>query len=384
MYRFVSKISNSGTWRIDSDGFLRVTMCVLCGGVFDYAKADLPEELTRLKPDLDVWRVRIPDNAFSGDFLKSAEGKPVIAWNHEWQEAAQLDKEAIIGALAGAAKMEGTEMVMDAIISDKGSIEAVKNGDLQDISAGYHSSIDPLDGDPEADAVQMPTEMNHVVLLPVGRGRCGRSVRILNKKENVMVKVKIKNAAGEEKEYQFSNEDDAKQAEGMAKDKSDADVAGVKQEGEVQMQAKNHELADAQAKFAQITAALQSLEAEKVLLEQSIKQYQSEEFQESQSKEREAYKADEQAVVENGCDEDGKKELSGKLQNAKTISERRKIVTAHICNAKGIAFDENNDKLLFGVLVKTLNKKIATEVRKPIASVRVNNSEAPVHPVFAR
>jgi len=150
------------------------------------------------------------------------------------------------------------------------------------------------------------------------------------------------------------------------------------------MQAKNHELADAQAKFAQITSALQSLEAEKVLLEQSIKQYQSEEFQESQSNDRLAYKADEQAVVENGCDDAGKKELEGKLQNAKTIPERRKIVTAHICNAKGITFDENNDKLLFGVLVKTLNKKTATEVRKPIASVRVNNSEAPVHPVFAR
>lgn len=382
MYRFVSKISNSGGWRVDGDGFLRVTMCVLRGGVFEYAKNDLPEELTSLKPDLKVWRVRVPDNAFSGDFLKSAEGKPVVAWNHEWQETAKLDKEIIVGALAGSATMEGTGMVMDAIINDAGVIAAVKNNDLQEISAGYHSHVETVDGDAEADAVQMPTELNHVVLLPAGKGRCGRSVRILNKKETTMVKVKIKNSVGEEKEYAFSNEDDAKQAEGMAQEKSDADVAAVKKEGEGQMEAKNHELADAQAKFAEITAALQALDAEKVLLEQRIKQYQSEEFQEAQAMERDEYKAGEQSVMENGCDEASKKELEGKLQNAKSIAERRKIVVAHVCNAKGIQFDEGNDKLLFGVLVKTLNKATVTEIRKP-AKVEVNKRDES-HPIFVR
>ena len=165
MFRFGSRICNADKWRIDTDGFLRITMCVLRDGVFEYAKEDLPKELTDQKPDLKTWRVRIPEAAFTGNFLKTAEGKPVISWHHEWQETDNIDKERIVGAMAGEATVEAGAMVIDGVIHDANVIAAIKAGELVEISAGYHSDIEPLDGDPDADAVQRELKMNHVCLL---------------------------------------------------------------------------------------------------------------------------------------------------------------------------------------------------------------------------
>ena len=380
MFRFKSQITNSsGNWRIDSDGFLRVTMCVLRAGVFKYAKKDLPKEITDLKPEIEVWRVRVPEKSFSDDFLKSAEGKPAIAYDHEWQGVDDFNPNEVKGSLAGSAVCDGYEMTIDAVITDKDTIEAVKSGELCEISAGYHSNVDLLADDPEADAVQIPTEMNHVVLLPVGRGRCGPSVRILNMKgeTKMSVKVKMKNSAGEEQSYEFTNEADAQTAEKMAQDQSAAKGA--------QMEAKNHELADAQTKFAEINKVLTALNAEKTILEQKIKQYESEEYQETQAQERDAYKADESAVIENACNEAEKKDLNAKLQNAKSVKERREIVTATICNSKGIDYKPENASILFGVLCKTMNKASSTVVRKP-AQAKFKNSDGTdgdfVHPIM--
>ena len=398
MFRWTSRIANNDRWRVDADGFLRVTMCVLRTGVFEYAKADLPEELTNQKPDLRVWRVRIPETAFTGDFLKTAEGKPVIEWSHEWQEAASIDKEKIVGAMAGEAKVDVGAMVIDGIIHDPKTIAAIKAGELVEISAGYHSDIVPLDGDPEADAVQGELAMNHVVLLPEGRGRCGPSVRILNAKETTMVKLRIKNAAGEEKEYSFTSENDANEASRLVKEQQAPVEPGDKQgevvdkvpggdgptEGKDEAKVENHDLATAQAEFAKIDQAMKAMEAEKILLEQKIKQFESEEFQEAQAMERNEYSKDEDSLMENS-DEETKGKLQEGLKDAKTMNARRKVVTSILCNAKGIQYDEQNAKLLFGVLVKTLNKKTATEIRKPVVSAKtVNHSGEAVHPIFAR
>ena len=191
------------------------------------------------------------------------------------------------------------------------------------------------------------------------------------------VKVKMKNSAGEEQSYEFTNEADAHTAEKMAQDQVAAKGA--------QMEAKNHELAAAQAKFDEINQSLTALQAEKTILEQKIKEYESEEYQESQTQEREAYKADESAVIENACNEAEKKDLQAKLQNVKSVKERREIVTATICNAKGIEFKPENTAVLFGVLCKTMNKASSTVVRKP-AQAKIKNSDEKggdfVHPIM--
>ena len=386
MYRFTTRFCNESPWRIDADGFLRVSMCVLRPGVFEYDAKDIPEEIRKKKPDLKVWRVRIPENAFDDSFLKSSEGKPVIAWSHDWQETANIDKETLVGAMAGTALMEAGAMLIDAVISDKKTIEAVKGKNLEEVSAGYHSEIDVVDGDAEADAIQKPTMLNHVVLLPKGKGRCGPSVRIINsKRETVMVHVKLTNSKGVQKTYAFENEADAKAAEEMVQEHDG--------EHKADMEAKNHDLASAQSEFAKINQQLQALEASKLLLEQQIKQFESEEYQEAQGAERAQYSQDEKAVVENcsgaTSNSDGKgpadlkEKVEGELKNAKTMNERRKIVTSMVCNAKGIPYDESNVKLLFGVLARTMNKASATEVRKPIVTKTVNADDKK-HPIFQR
>lgn len=371
MYRFSSKLQNATDWRVDADGFLRITMCVLKSGVFNYAKKDLPEEITKIKPELDVWRVRIPDGSFSTDFLKSAEGRPLIAFKHEWQDVNTFDPTDIKGALAGSAIVAGGAMVIDGVVNDADTITAITSGELQELSAGYHSTVDVLENDPEADAIQIPTVMNHVVLLPLGRGRCGPSVRIMNEKGTAM-KWKVTNSVGE---YEFENEDDSKVAEAMVKD--------VETKNAADMEVKNHELADAKAKFGDIEKAMQALDAEKKILEDRIKQYESEEYQEAQMMERQAYMTNEKTVIENGCDDASKTELDAKLQNAKTLGDRMRVVTAHICNSKGIDYSDDNAKMLFGVLTKTLNKASVTEVRKPVQS-KVNNADDKKHPIFVR
>lgn len=394
MLRCILKISNEGEghWRIDDDGFLRVTACVLRSGVFPYAKKDLPAELTNARPELDVWRVRIPEDAFGSEFLKSSEGKPVIAWRHEWQEADGADKEPAVGALAGAPAVQDGRQIMDALITNADTIAAVKAGDLQEVSAGYHSTVEILNGDPDADAVQRPISMNHVVLLPAGRGRCGHTVRILNQKDTKMVTVKLMNAGGEEKEYRFTNEEDAKVAQEMVSDQAakgeaekdalKATAAESEKKAAGDMEAKNHELAESQSKFAEIDQTMKAMEAQKILLEQQIKQYESEEYQSGVAKERGEFDAGEKSVMEN-CSDGEKKEAEAKLQNAKTLDERRKVIVGVICNSRGIPYDEANAKALFPVIVKTLNKATVTEVRQPVTK-KQDKGDAPVHPVFAK
>lgn len=360
-------------WRIDEDGFMRITMCVLRGGVFDYSKKDLPTEVTRTAPDKEVWKLNIQDK-FSDEFLKSIEGKPVIIYKHDWQDVKTIDKDDIMGSIAGSPRVEGNAIVVDAIITDQKTIDLIHAGELVEVSAGYNSNVD-IASDKGYDAEQIPTNANHFVLLPKGEGRCGHSVRIINtKKETVMVKVKIKNSSGKEAEYQFTNEEDAKVAEQMVSEET------VEHTGA--MEVKNHELAEAQARFAEINQALSAMNAEKMLLEQKLKEFESEEYQEGQMMEREAYKKDESAVIENACNSDEeKKEVEAKLQNAKSIKERMGILTAHVCNAKGIPYDEANKKVLFGVLVKTLNKATVTEIRKP---VKQENAPTNIHPIHRR
>ena len=86
-------------------------------------------------------------------------------------------------------------------------------------------------------------------------------------------------------------------------------------------------------------------------------------------------------MIENALDVEGKKEVEAKMMNAKTVKDRMGIVTSHICNAKGIPYEEANAKVLFGVLVKTLNKASVTEIRKPAATTAVQEK---IHPIFYR
>ncbi len=188
-----------------------------------------------------------------------------------------------------------------------------------------------------------------------------------------MVIMKIKNSSGEDAEFKFSNEADAEVAASMVKENEAA--------GAVQMETKNHELAEAQKRFAEINQALSAMNAEKMLLEQKLKEFESEEYQESQLAERAQYKSDEATVIENACDAEQKKEVEAKLMNAKSVKERKAIVTSHICNAKGIPCDESNINGIFAVLCKTLNKATVTEIRKPNTAPAVQEK---VHPIFHR
>ena len=111
-------------------------------------------------------------------------------------------------------------MRCDLLISDRDAIEAVKRGELAEVSAGYEGEITYGDGTFSGEtyqARQSDFRFNHILLLPSGAARLGPDTRIINKRTTDMaeytVKQHFKNGA---RTFRFTNEADKEEAERMA------------------------------------------------------------------------------------------------------------------------------------------------------------------------
>lgn len=66
---------------------------------------------------------------------------------HEWRTPDNAMKDGLtVGAVAGTPWVEGDELRCDLLISDRDAIEAVKRGELAEVSAGYEGEITYGDG----------------------------------------------------------------------------------------------------------------------------------------------------------------------------------------------------------------------------------------------
>ena len=88
-------------WNIDPDGMLRVSAYIIKGGVFPYRADDLPEDFRQATGKRDTVREFINPASFTDEVLKTLEGKPVVAYEHEWIEAGGKARERIVGNIAG-------------------------------------------------------------------------------------------------------------------------------------------------------------------------------------------------------------------------------------------------------------------------------------------
>jgi len=171
-------------WRVDDNGFLRITIRLISCGVMEYGREELGND-PALGELPDVVSVNVPPDAiFSPHAMQSIEGMPVIGGYHEWIEADEERKNHEVGSVAGEARQSGPYLEVDLSIRDPDTIAKIKSGELTEISSAYTAYYDVTPGsyeDVAYDVAQNTIRFNHVALLPNGEGRGGREVRILNK-----------------------------------------------------------------------------------------------------------------------------------------------------------------------------------------------------------
>ena len=182
-------------WDHDENGFLRNSIRFGRVGTMEYLGDELgPERDPSIAAD-DILNIMIhPDTLFDPGSIRSLEGMPVVAYEHAWAEVENMtfgdedgsgQKFAQVGSVAGTPRQNGPYLEGDIVITNKNVMEAIKNGELAEISSAYGALYKMESGEYDNshyDGCQREIRYNHVCLLPQNEGRAGTDVRILNDK----------------------------------------------------------------------------------------------------------------------------------------------------------------------------------------------------------
>lgn len=264
-----SSISPVGVqWNIDANGFLRIndSNCMRAG-VLDYAREELLEQGVEI-PDwvigdtiglyVDLSEIQDPES------LKSLEGVPVLL-GHEWLDALDIaegnnDKDIIMGSISGKPQVIDGFVKTEQLINDARGVNGVVSKKLVDLSAAYIYDIVWEPGkfnDVAYHGKQVKLRYNHVGLLPEGRGRAGKQVRVFNKKPESKEVPKMA-----EENYTSVHIKGLGTIRVHSQDvKALNEYAEKAENNEAEVEAKNISLADAEAKLAELTSAQEELAA---------------------------------------------------------------------------------------------------------------------------
>lgn len=364
-------------WRIDDDGMLRVTANILKEGIFPYKPdSSYPAELAQKTKVLEF----ISRRQFTEDALATLEGKPVIVGDHEMLTVDEEDQESIearkIGSVAGKPKVTDDGFIqVDLLITDPETIRRIQDRDLIEVSAGYRSLLAFITGmfdGLEYDAEQTDIRFNHILILPYGKGRCGRDVKILNKKEEITMPIKISRMVGNsQRDYVFENENDAKVAEQMAKETEDAATKTLSD----RVNAMEGEVADKEKENEGLVTEKAGLEERVAVLEEALKKllYLKENEQAGQ----------EEAIIaeEMNADDDKEADAAKKdVEKANSLEERRSAIVKRVARMNGIDADawsqeqiDANFSMLANRAKKQAEKRDNGERSSKVEGVR-NNS----------
>lgn len=264
-------------WRIDEDGHLRVTICALKEGVFEYGAEETPivAATPELRGKTKIMEYIPASEMRKKEALQSLEGKDIIVGQHDWQTPDNYGEAKIVGSVAGAPYVKGDELLVDAIIKCPDAIKNITSDRTPEeekyieVSAGYDGDLVIDKGTHNGvpfDAKQTNFRFNHILLLPSGKGRCGKDVRIVNTKQMkglrmdkyATLKVRIANV---ERTFRFSNEEDAREAERMVEEerKFNAESVAEALEEKTKLSAQVSEL---QAQLAEHDKTLKEAKAE--------------------------------------------------------------------------------------------------------------------------
>lgn len=184
------------SWEYDHAGFLKCRTTVLRSCVLKYKASQLDTDSIPLElKGRESYRLYVPPDELADSVsLNSLDGRPITV-DHHWENVFGTRS---IGNIAGKPYYnDNTRMVhADILVTNPDVIDRIVADEndkmkLVEQSAGYMSKIDwtpgvAPDGE-EYDGIQRNIVYNHIALVGEGKGRAGRSVRILNKRSCDMV-----------------------------------------------------------------------------------------------------------------------------------------------------------------------------------------------------
>lgn len=369
------KVKIGNNYVVNDDGIMTIKACILKEGVFPYLQDEFLKNGVK-----EPIGVLIPGSEFTESALKSGEGDEVIVGDHDWRNSqnAQHDGKTV-GSISGKLYTENGKIFCDLHINDQETVDKVIAKELVEISAGYLADFVREDGIYEGTPYayrQSNIVFNHVLLLPVGEGRCGADVRVINRKtgETKMartLRVKIGNI---DKSVEFENEADATKAEELVeevKKTSSADVENALEEIKTLRE-------EIETKNAELDEKTKLVEEFKSKLEEAL----SPEVQEELAEELAEQKVAENEVIETEFEDDKEKE---EVKNeCKSLNRKARILylAEKVLNKKG--FDSANmseDRKIgaFQAIALEAHKKVenSKNEKKFVPGAKAMNAKAP-------
>lgn len=169
-------------WEIDDNGFLRVKTRVMSAGIMAYSPQELGDALPpELSGEQVIYLLVTPEVLAEPRAVRTLEGMPITAGAHAWQDASSNRTQ--VGSIAGTPTVEGPYLVADMVVTNADAVKAVTSRQLEELSAAYDADIVWEPGEYDGQLYhgrQTGLRYNHTALLPPGKGRAGRDVRVLN------------------------------------------------------------------------------------------------------------------------------------------------------------------------------------------------------------
>lgn len=358
------KIGNN--FKVDEDGIMLVKACILKEGVFPY----LENEFVSGGKGEPV-NVLIPASEFTPEALKSGEGRQVIVGDHDWRTSENSMKDGkSVGQISGTLSNQNGKIICELRITEKETVDKILAKELVEISAGYTADFSQEDGIYSGNQPykyrQGNIVFNHVLLLPVGEGRCGADVRVINKKQggqkmSKTLRVKIGNT---DKSVEFTNEDDAAKAEELVEEVQTSSAKEVETALEEVKTLKD----EIEAKNAELEEKTKTIEEFKDKLEEAL----SPETQEAMAEELAEQKVAENEVIETEFEDEDEKEEITNACKAMNRKARILFLAEKVLNKKGFECGDMSEDRKIGAF-----QAIALEAHQKVANKKAQKSFVP-------
>lgn len=260
--------------------------------------------------------LRLPDEVFKADSLKTLEDVPVVDITHH---TAMVTPDTWKGAALGHVKtwrQDGKFIEAELVIQDGPTLDDIESGSRTEISCGYECKLDwtpgVWNGEPY-DCIQRDIKYNHVALCPPNRGRAGPEVglrldangegaeSLLETEENTMtIKVRLDGREYEEGSRAHLDALDASYKQALAAEQTK--TAETKKQ-----------LDEAQGRLDAATAAAKKREEDEKLEEEKRKRSESERAASFRTRLKERFKRFSKILRAFGEDEDEDEEDEEKM-----------------------------------------------------------------------
>lgn len=155
-------------------------------GVYDYMARELG--LTDRAPNDVVKVYRDPLEVFKDASLSTYDNVDVTN-NHPTElVTADTYKNVTSGIVTSTGRQDGEYVVVDMIVKDANTIRDIEAGKVE-LSPGYTAIYDEAPDGADYDFVQRDITINHVAIVPLGRG--GQAVRLFDQNGEIPMTVKV-------------------------------------------------------------------------------------------------------------------------------------------------------------------------------------------------